>query len=121
MQTYEIWDSEYRFMTIVWDNAPIGSGALCTLCLQQLGWKKSTVYNAIRKMCEKGLIQNENATVRVLVPREQVQREESDAFLRRTFSGSLPGFLNAFLSGRALSEKEAEELKKLIDAHRKEG
>lgn len=120
MEHYRIWDSEYRFMTIVWEHAPIGSGALAALCREELGWKKSTVYNAIRKMCEKGLIANENATVTVVVPREQVQREATDAFLQRTFAGSLPGFLNTFFSGRSLSAEEAEELKRLIDSHRRE-
>ena len=122
MVDYQIWDSEYRFMCIVWANAPIGSGKLVELCAAELGWKKSTTYNAIRKMCEKGLIQNENACVSVLVPKERVQTAESGAFVARTFAGSLPQFLAAFLSGHALSEQEAEELKALIDAHReKEG
>ncbi len=122
MEEYRIWDSEYRFMCIVWENAPVGSGKLVALCAEKLGWKKSTTYNAIRKMCEKGLIKNENACVTVLVPKERVQTEESGAFVARTFGGSLPQFLAAFLSGRALSQQEAEELKALIDAHReKEG
>ena len=118
MEEYRIWDSEYRFMCIVWANAPVGSGKLVALCAEELGWKKSTTYNAIRKMCEKGLIKNENACVTVLVPKERVQTEESGAFVARTFGGSLPQFLAAFLSGRALSQQEAEELKALIDAHR---
>ena len=122
MEDYQIWDSEYRFMCIVWANAPVGSGKLVELCAAELGWKKSTTYNAIRKMCEKGLIQNENACLSVLVPKERVQTAESGAFVARTFAGSLPQFLAAFLSGHALSEQEAEELKALIDAHReKEG
>ena len=122
MEDYQIWDSEYRFMCIVWANAPVGTGKLEELCAAELGWKKSTTYNAIRKMCEKGLIQNENALVTVLVQKERVQTAESGAFVARTFGGSLPQFLAAFLSGRALSETEAEEIKALIDAHRqKEG
>lgn len=118
MDKWNIWDSEYRFMLIVWDTAPIGSGKLVELCQQKLGWKKSTTYNAIRKMCEKGLINNENATVEVKVAKEQVQAMESNAFLERTFEGSLPQFLTSFLRGRAISDKEAEEIKRLIDTYR---
>ncbi len=120
MDKWNIWDSEYRFMLIVWDVAPIGSGKLVKLCKEKLGWKKSTTYNAIRRMCEKGLINNENAIVEVIVPKEQVQAMESDAFLERTFEGSLPQFLASFLKGKAISDKEAEEIKCLIDTH-KEG
>ncbi len=118
MDTLDIWDSDYRFMTIVWNNAPIGSGELVRLCEAGLGWKKSTTYNAIRRMCEKGLIRNDNAVVSVVVPKEKVQMTQSDSFLARTFDGSLPQFLAAFLSGKAISREEAEEIKRLIDAHK---
>jgi BlaI family transcriptional regulator, penicillinase repressor len=118
MDPINIWDSEYRFMQIVWENAPVGSGALVALCRDQLGWKKPTTYNTIRRMGEKGLIKNENATVSVILPKEQVQTMESDAFLERTFKGSLPQFLASFLNGRSISEKEAEEIMRLVDAHK---
>jgi predicted transcriptional regulator len=118
METLNIWDSDYRFMMIVWEQAPVGSGELVKLCQEKLGWKKSTTYNAIRRMCEKGLIRNEDAVVNVVVPKEQVQMMESDAFLSRTFDGSLPQFLTAFLSGRALTSEEADEIKRLIDRHK---
>ena len=122
MEEWKLYDAEYRLMEIVWEKEPLSSTELYKACLPRLGWKKSTTYNAIRKMCEKGLIKNENACVTVLVPKERVQTEESGAFVARTFGGSLPQFLAAFLSGRALSQQEAEELKALIDAHReKEG
>ena len=72
----------------------------------------------MRRLADKGLLQNEQAVVTPLVTRDQVQREESDRFVSRTFGGSLPGFVAAFLKGRTLSESEAEELKTLIDQHR---
>jgi predicted transcriptional regulator len=120
MDKIDIWDSDYRFMLIVWEHAPVSSGRLVALSREQLGWKKSTTYNAIRRLCEKGLIQNDNATVSVLVPREQVQAQESEAFLARSFDGSLPRFVAAFLDGKAISSHEAEEIRRLIDAHREE-
>ena len=93
---------------------------LVKLCQEQLGWKKSTTYTVVRKMCEKGYIANEDATVSVLIPKEQVQAEESRYFVDRTFDGSLPGFITAFLGGKKISKKEAKLLKKMIDEH-KEG
>lgn len=120
MDKIDIWDSDYRFMQIVWEQAPVSSGRLVALSRERLGWKKSTTYNAIRRLSEKGLIQNDNATVSVLVPREQVQAQESEAFLERTFDGSLPRFVAAFLNGKAISDREAEEIRRLIDVHREE-
>ncbi len=121
MGEWSLCDSEYRFMNVVWDNAPLPSGRLVELCREQLGWKKSTTYTMVKKLCEKGLLKNENAVVSVLVGREAVQAEESAAFVRRTFGGSLPAFLAAFMGGRKLSGEEAAEIQRLIDAHREGG
>ena len=118
MEIQKLCDSDYRFMCVVWDNAPLNSGELVKLCEQELGWKKSTTYTVVRKMCEKGYISNENATVRVLIDKDRVQAEESTYFVDRTFNGSLPGFIAAFLGGKKISGEEAEKLKKLIDEHK---
>lgn len=118
LEILKLCDSEYRFMMIVWENAPLKSGELVSLCREKLGWKKSTTYTVIKKLCERGYIQNQDAVVSVLIPKEKVQAEESDYFVERTFEGSLPGFLAAFLGGRTLSEQEAEKLKQMIDAHK---
>ena len=118
MEEYRLCNSDYRFMMIVWEHAPVGSGELVRLCKEQLGWKKSTTYTEIKRLCEKGILKSEKAVVEPLVSKEEVQAQESDAFVERTFSGSLPGFLAAFLGGKKLSGEEAEELKNLIDNYR---
>lgn len=118
MENLKLCDSDYRFMLIVWENAPVGSGRLVEICGEKLGWKKSTTYTTIKKLCEKGYIRNENAVVSVLIPKEEVQTDETDYFIERTFDGSLPKFIAAFLGGKKISEKEAEEIKRMIDSHR---
>ncbi|MDE7479251.1 MAG: BlaI/MecI/CopY family transcriptional regulator [Lachnospiraceae bacterium] len=117
MEILKLCDSDYRFMLIVWEYAPVNSGELVRLCNEKLGWKKSTTYTQIKKMCEKGYIENTQAVVNVLIPKEKVQADESIYFVERTFDGSLPEFLTAFLGGRTISEKEAEKIKKMIDEH----
>lgn len=114
-------ESDFRFMCLIWDSEPVGSTRLAELAAEALGWKKSTTYTMLKKLSEKGLVRNENAVVTALVPRQRVQRIESEKFVDQTFAGSLPGFLVAFLGGKKLSSAEAEELKALIDAHREEG
>lgn len=118
MEESKLCNSDYRLLLILWDHAPIGSGELVKLCQEELGWKKSTTYTEIKRLSEKGYIKNENAIVEPLYTREEVQAQESGAFVERTFSGSLPQFLTAFLGGRKkLSSKEAAELKDLIDSY----
>ncbi len=118
MEYLKLCDSDFRFMTIVWDHAPVKSGELVKLCNEKLGWKKSTTYTTIKKMCEKEYIRNENAVVSVIIGKERVQREESTYFVNRTFGGSLPQFLTAFLGGKKISEEEAKKIRELIDKHR---
>ena len=118
MDYAKLCDSDYRFMCVVWDNAPINSGELVKLCQEKLGWKKSTTYTVVRKMCEKGYIANEDATVSVLISKEQVQADESQYFVERTFEGSLPSFIAAFLGGKKISNEDAKMLKKMIDEHK---
>ena len=120
MESKRLAESDYRFMSLIWDSEPVGSTRLAEIALDRLGWKKSTTYTMLKKLAEKGLIRNENAVVTALVPRERVQTAESEKFVEQTFAGSLPGFLVAFLGGKRISAAEAEELKALIDAHREE-
>ena len=120
MDTLKLCESDYRFMTVIWDNEPVSSGKLVVLCAEALGWKKPTTYTTLRKLCDKGFAQNLDTVVTSLVPREQVQAYASEHFVEHTFHGSLPGFLAAFLGNKVITEQEAEELKRLIDEHRKE-
>ena len=120
METLKLCESDYKFMTVIWDNEPVPSGKLVVLCAEALGWKKPTTYTTLKKLSDKGLAKNENTVVTSLVPREQVQAYASEHFVEHTFHGSLPGFLAAFLGDKVITEQEAEELKRLIDEHRKE-
>lgn len=112
MEYVKLCDSDYRFMCVVWEHAPVNSGELVKLCQEQLGWKKSTTYTVVRKMCEKGNIANEDATVSVLIPKEQVQAEESRYFVDRTFDGSLPGLSPHFLGVRKFPKRKRKCSKK---------
>ena len=114
METPKIFDSELRFCEILWEHQPVKSSELVRLCAEKLGWKKSTTYTVIRRLTERGVVKTEDAVVTALVSRDQVQRAESRAFVERNFSGSLPGFLNAFVGGRGLSAEEADELRRMI-------
>jgi len=115
VEELKLFNAEYRFMDIIWELEPINSTELTKICMQSLGWKKSTTYTMIRKLSERGILQNEEATVTALVKREQVQKYESEALLEKAFDGSLPAFLAAFLQDKKLSKQEAEEIEKMIE------
>jgi len=118
MEYQKLCESDWRFMTVIWDSEPVSSTELVKLCQAKLGWKKSTTYTMLKKMIEKGLAKNENTVVTSAVSRDSVRKNESELFMDQTFSGSLPGFLAAFLGNRTISAEEADELIRLIEAHR---
>lgn len=116
MEEFKLYESEYRFMDLIWQAEPVRSTELARLALERLEWKKSTCYTVLKKLEEKGFVKNENAVVTAIVGREQVQRYESEALIARNFGGSLPAFLNAFLKDRRLTRREAEEIHRMIEA-----
>lgn len=118
MNKLNLCESEYRFASIVWDNEPLSSGELVKLCNEKLGWKKSTTYTVLKKLCEREILKNKNSTVSAIIKREQVQKFESEQFLDKTFNGSLPQFITSFMSDKKLSKAEADALKKLIDSYK---
>lgn len=118
MDNLKLYDAEYRFMTLIWENEPVNSTALVKLCRKRLGWKKSTTYTVLRKLIERGMAQNENTIVTSLASRADVQKYESEALLKKAFDGSLPQFLASFLGDKKISAREAEELKRIIEQSR---
>lgn len=118
MDTPKIFESEYRFCEILWENEPISSSALVKLCSEQLEWKKSTTYTVIRRLLERGVLKSENAIVTSLVSKEEVLEAESTEVVEKTFSGSLPSFVAAFTRKKRLTEKEIDEIQKIIDSYK---
>lgn len=114
----KLYDAEFRFTCIVWKNEPVQSGELARLCERELGWKRTTTYTVLKKLCTRGILQNEGSIVTALVKREQIQQYESRAVLEKSFEGSLPQFIAAFLGNEKLTDEEAEEIKNLIDRHK---
>ena len=118
MEIPKIFESEYRFCLILWEHEPVNSTQLAQLCKEQLNWSKATTYTVIRRLAERGVLVNENATVRSLVSKADVQVAELDEMVEKTFEGSIPAFLAAFCRSKKLTEKEITQLQKLIDEYK---
>jgi len=115
MEAPKIYETEYRFCCIIWDHEPINSGELVKLAARELGWKKSTTYTIVKRLCERGILQSKDAVITSLYSKEQIQRRESREFLDKTFNGSLPAFLAAFADNKSLSVQDVAEIRKMID------
>ena len=117
MKSLGLGEAERRFAEMIWENAPLPSTALVKLAEDALGWKKSTTYTVLKRLCDKGLFQNDGGTVRVVIGRDAYYGAQSEQFVEETFSGSLPAFLAAFTSRKKLTPQEVAALKEMIDSY----
>lgn len=111
---------ERRFADLIWDNEPITAAELARLADRELGWKKTTAYTALKRLCEKGIFRNESGTVSPILSREEFQRRQSQKFLDDTCGGSLPAFIAAFAKRGGLSRADLDEIRKMLDEYEKE-
>ncbi len=119
MDTPKVFESEYRFCLILWEHEPLKSSELVNLCKEQLGWKPTTTYTVIKRLSERGVLKNENTIVSSLVSKDEVQASEINEMVEKTFEGSLPAFIAAFTKHQKISEKEIDEVQRMIDRFRK--
>ena len=115
MDTPKIFESEYRFCMIVWENEPVNSTELVKLSKELLGWSKATAFTVIRRLSDRGVLKNENAIVSSLVSKEEAQLSEMNELMEQRFGNSLPAFLAAFTKQQNLSEKQIDEIMKIIE------
>ncbi len=115
--TPKVFESEYRFCLILWENEPIKSTDLAKLCEKQLGWKKATTYTVIKRLGERGVLKSENAVVTSLVSKEEVQQAQMNELLDKTFEGSMPAFIAAFAKHQKLSQEEVQKLREMIESY----
>ena len=119
METPKVFESEYRFCLILWENEPVKSSELVRLCKERLGWKPTTTYTVIKRLSERGILKNEHTVVSALVTKDEVQAAEIDEMVEKTFEGSLPAFIAAFTKHRKISDAEIDSIQQMIDRYRK--
>lgn len=120
MVIYVMTEAETQLAQIIWEQEPIASGRLVQLAAERLNWKKSTTYTVLRKICENGIFQNEQAVVTSRMSREEYTRMKGERYLEENYNGSLPGFVAAFLKRKKLSRQEIEELALMIEEYRED-
>lgn len=119
MDTPKVFESEYRFCLILWENEPVKSSKLVELCKEQLGWKPTTTYTVIKRLSERGVLKNENTVVTSLISKDEVQAAELNEMVEKTFEGSLPAFIATFTKHQKISDKEIDAVQQMIDRFRK--
>lgn len=115
MSIYQMGVIEAQFADVVWQNERISSTELCKMASDKFGWKKSTTYTVLKRLCEKGILKNENGSVSSLISKEEFYSHQSDRFVNENFGGSLPAFIAAFAAKNNLTREQIKEIKEMID------
>lgn len=117
MPEYRLTKVEAKFADLIWNNEPIASGELVRLSAKELSWKSTTSYTVLRRLCDRGIFQNESSVVTSLMKRDEFYGMKSKQFVEDTFGGSLPKFLASFIGAKKLNQGQIDEIKHLIDSY----
>ncbi len=115
MNTPKVHESEYRFCLILWESEPMSCKDLAKLCKEKLDWSRTTTYTVIKRLEERGVLKNDNSIITSLVTKDEVQSHELDEMFKKRFEGSLPAFIAAFAKQQNLSQKDVEEIRRIIE------
>ena len=121
MSDFRLAPVQAKFADIIWRHVPIPSPELVKICEKELNWKKPTTYTELRRLCDRGLFKNEKALVTALITRDEFYANHSRQYVTETFGGSLPKFLAAFISGSKLTDKQVQEIERIIKEHAEGG
>lgn len=117
MIEYQMGVIESQFADYIWQNEPISSGELAQYCEEKFSWKKSTTYTVLKRLCNKGIFQNNKGCVTSLISKQDFYSVQSEHFVEETFHGSLPAFLAAFTSRRNLTPEDVAHLKRMVSEY----
>lgn len=120
MIDYQMGVIEARFADIIWENEPISSTELSKRSEKILNWKKSTTYTVLKRLCDKGIFQNNKGTVTSLITRDEFYSVRSEKFVEETFDGSLQAFLTAFTKRKKLTQEEVAHLRRMVAEYEEE-
>lgn len=111
-------EAEWYLMECLWEESPRTGRETVDYLSEHNGWSRSTTLTMLSRMTKKGLIScddsGEMKTYSPLVERETAVVEETESFLDRIYSGSLPLMVSAFTGKQNLSTEEINELYEIL-------
>lgn len=112
-------DAELKVMGVLWRAGDAPARRIAAELTEQFGWNVNTTYTLIKRCIKKGAIERSEPgfMCHSLVPKEQVQRAETDELIDKLYGGSADKLFAALLDGRRISAGEIERLRKFIDSY----
>jgi len=118
MEKYKLGIKEGKFADIIWQNEPLSSRELTEICEKELKWKRTTTYTMLKRLCDRKIFENKSGTVYSIMKKKEFLTAQGEQFINKSFEGSLPQFVAAFTRRNKLSDKDVQEIQRLIDEYK---
>lgn len=113
----KLFDSELKVMDVLWKEGDMTAKHISDILKEQVGWNMNTTYTLIKRCIGKGAIERRepNFICHALIPKEQVQEQETTELINKVFDGSADLLFASLLNRKSLSAEEIERLKQIVN------
>lgn len=109
-------DSELKVMDVLWREGDSTAKHISEVMTERYGWNINTTYTLLKRCVKKGAVERREPgfLCHALIPKEQVQEQETDELIQKVFDGSADQLFASLLGRKALSLEQIEKLKRLV-------
>jgi len=117
---YKLSDAELAIMQILWANGETRASEVADIAKARHGWEKNTGYTFLHRLIKKEAVvrRDPGFYCTAACDRDSLLAQEAQEMVGKLYSGSIGQFVSAFFGGKAISQKEKEQLQKLIDGQK---
>ncbi|MBO4384206.1 MAG: BlaI/MecI/CopY family transcriptional regulator [Clostridia bacterium] len=118
MERISLSDGEWKLLNLLWEEQPLTIGQMVEALASSTGWTKATVNVMLNRLESKGAVRIETGGRRKLIypviDREEAVGQEARDTLERIRTDSIGLLLSAMTRDTKLSEKEVDELIRIL-------
>lgn len=113
----KLFDSELKVMEVLWKEGDTTAKRISDILKAEIDWNMNTTYTVIKKcIAKEAILRTEpNFMCHALISKEEVQNWETRELIGKLYDGSVDKLFAALLGQGSLTDKQIEELKRLVD------
>lgn len=119
MEVYSISESEWKIMNVLWEQPDLELSDIVEN-LKDNEWSYSTIKTLLKRLVDKGVViadktSGRNFKYKAAVEEQECKIKEAKSFLAKVFDSSLSMFVSTLVKESNLSQKDEDELMKIIN------
>lgn len=113
----KLFDSELKVMNVLWREGKATASFIAAELNAEIGWNVNTTYTLIKRCIKKGAIERSepNFMCRPLIPKEEVQKAETNELVNKIYDGSTSNLFAALLGRKKMTAEQIERLRQIVD------